>query len=80
VETLQAVDIQIEGDLDNSVLNIIIVDIPFNPTINPTNPANQDAQNDPQARELVNQESQGSCDLRTPNSGSNREHIQLMHG
>ena len=40
VETLQAVDMQIEGDLDDLVLDIIIVDVPFNLTINLTNPAN----------------------------------------
>ena len=34
---------QIEGNLDNLVLDIIIVDVLFNLTINP---ANQDAQND----------------------------------
>ena len=45
---------QIEGDLDDLVLNIIIVDVLFNPTINPTNPANQDAQNDLQASDLAN--------------------------
>ena len=70
---------QIEGDLDDLVLNTIIVDIPFNLTINLTNPANQDAQNDPQASDLANQDkihgSRDSRDLRTPNSGSNEEHI-----
>ena len=40
VETLEAIDMQIEGDLDDLVLDIIIVDILFNPTINLTNSAN----------------------------------------
>jgi len=42
---------QIEGDLDDLVLNTIIVDVPYNPTINP---ANQNAQNDPQASDSTN--------------------------
>ena len=40
VETLQAVDMQ-EGDLDDSALDTIIVDVPFAPISR----ANQDAQN-----------------------------------
>ena len=40
VETLQAIDMQMEGDLDDLVLDIIIVDVLFNLTINLTNPAN----------------------------------------
>ena len=66
---------QIEGNLDNLVLNTIIVDVLYNPTINS---ANQNAQNSPQASNLTNQEAQGSHDLKTPNSGLNREHIQLI--
>ena len=64
-----------EGDLDDLVLNTIIVDVLYNPTINP---ANQNAQNDPQASDSTNQEAQGSRDLETPNSRSNGEHIQLI--
>ena len=65
VETLQAVDMQIEGDLDDSTLDTIIVDVPFAPI----SLANQDTQNEDSA----NQEAQGSRD-----SCSDKEHIQLL--
>ena len=45
VETLQAVDMQMEGDLDNSTLDTIIVDVPFAPI----SLANQDTQNEDSA-------------------------------
>jgi hypothetical protein len=64
VETLQAVDMQ-EGDLDNSVLDTIIVNVPFAPI----NRTNQDTQNE----DSTNQEAQGSRD-----SCSDEEHIQLL--
>jgi len=62
VETLQAVDMQMEGDLDDSTLDTIIVDVPFVPTSR----ANQDTQN----KDSANQEAQGLRD-----SGSDEEHI-----
>jgi len=65
VETLQAVDMQMEGNLDDSTLDTIIVDVPFAPI----SLANQDTQNE----DLANQEAQGSRD-----SCSDEEHIQLL--
>ena len=56
---------QIEGDLDDSTLDTIIVDVPFAPI----SLANQDTQNEDSA----NQEAQGSRD-----SCSDKEHIQLL--
>ena len=54
---------QLDGDLDNSVLDTTIVDVPYIPRSE--GPANQEAQNDLQARVLANQEGQGSRDKET---------------
>jgi len=43
---------QLDKDLNNSILNTIIINVPFIPRSK--GPANQDAQNDPQARVLAN--------------------------